>query len=199
MRIIIIDDHSLFAEGLKKIIKDWFKDAKIQHFQSLKSFDEANILSENVDLFISDIELPGEDVFPFFKEYSHIPILVISMHNKLHVVKKCQELGVKGYILKDDHDKIKTAIDALLNKGSYYSPKVKSKLKLLDINENVLTPKEETIIKLIAAGKSNQDIADELFISLNTIKTHRKNINSKLSINSTGELVKYFYENYISQ
>lgn len=197
MKIILIDDHSLFAEGLSKIIADRFTNADIQYFQSIKSFEDAAVERQEIDLIISDIELPGEDVFPFFEEYAQVPILVISMHNKLHVIRKCLELGVKGYILKDDHDKFEKAIKMLLNNDTYYSPQVKKKLKLLETRENILTPKEETIIRLIAEGKSNNDIADELFISINTIKTHRKNIHSKLNMSSTGELIKYFYDNYI--
>lgn len=198
MKIIIIDDHTLFAEGLCKIIKDRFTEADVQYFQSIKSFECAAITQPAIDLIISDIELPGEDVFPFFEKYVQTPILVISMHNKLHVIKRCKELGIKGYILKDDNDKFEPAINALLSNETYYSTKVKEKLKLLDTNEEGLTPKEETIIRLIAEGKSNQDIADELFISINTIKTHRRNINSKLNLNSTGELIRYFYDNFLS-
>lgn len=198
MKIVIIDDHSLFAEGLSKIIQDRFCEADIQYFSTIKAFECAAIAGQEIDLIISDIELPGENVFEFFEEYSQLPILVISMHNKLHVIRKCLALKVNGYILKDDNDKFEKAIDTVLNNGTYYSPKIKQKLTLLDAKEQVLTPKEESIIKLIAEGKNNQNIADTLYISLNTIKTHRKNINSKLNINSTGELIKYYYDNYIS-
>lgn len=197
MKIIIIDDHSLFAEGLSKIIKDKFNNVIVQHFQSIKSFENTNMILSEIDLIISDIEIPEENVFEFFEKYTQSPILVISMHNKLHIINKCLLLDVKGYLLKDDHDKIEKAIKTLLNGGTYYSSKVKRILEMLDVNENALTPKEETIIKLIARGKSNKDIAEELFISINTIKTHRKNINSKLNVNSTGELIKYYYDNYI--
>ena len=197
IKIITIDDHTLFAQGLCKIISDHFTDTEVRYFNSIKNFQKSDIQNSEIDLIISDIELPEEDVFTFFQTITDIPILVISMHNKLHVIKKCMELGVKGYILKDDHDKVETAIHKVLTGETYYSPKVKNKLNISDLEEKIITPKEREIIKLVVEGKNNQEIADNLFLSINTIKTHRKNINSKLQLNSTAELIKYFHDNCI--
>lgn len=197
IKIITIDDHTLFAQGLCKIISDHFTDTEVRYFNSIENFQKSNIQNSEIDLIISDIELPEEDVFTFFQTITDIPILVISMHNKLHVIKKCMELGVKGYILKDDHDKVEAAIHKVLTGETYYSPKVKNKLKISDLEEKIITPKEREIIKLVVEGKNNQEIANNLFLSINTIKTHRKNINSKLQLNSTAELIKYFHDNCI--
>jgi len=70
-------------------------------------------------------------------------------------------------------------------------------LNNLNKKEKLLTPKEEEIIVLLAKGKSNHDIANEIFISYNTLKTHRKNINRKLQLSTTTDIIKYYYKNYI--
>jgi len=201
LNILILDDHSLFSEGLGEILRKHYKEAIIHKFKSIQELENQKTKIGIYQLIISDIELPGENIFDFLKkikeECPQIPVLVITMHNKLSVVKKCKQLTIEGYILKDDHELIITAIETLLKKKTYYSKKVQDTYALLDKKEKLLTPREEEIIKLIANGKNSQKIAEILFISVNTITTHRKNINQKLNISNTGELIKYYYENYI--
>ncbi len=201
MKILILDDHSLFAEGLGQILKENFTDLHLDKYKSIAELKNKKIDFDSYTLLISDIELPGEDIFNLFcsikLKHPKLPILVISMHNKLSVIKKCKELNVEGYILKDDNEQIIKVIKEILSGQEYYSDKVKKTLNILNKKEKFLTPKEEEIIILLAKGRNNQQLADELFISYNTIKTHRKNINRKLGLTSTGEIVRYYFENYI--
>ena len=201
MKILILDDHSLFSHGLGQILKDNFSDVDLEVFNSIVDLSKKNIDYKSIDLLISDIELPGEDIFVFLNylksNFPSLPVLIISMHNKLSVIKKCKELGIEGYILKDDHQLILDVVSKITSGEIFYSEKVLETLEILNIKENILTPKEEEIIVLLARGKNNHEIADELFISYNTIKTHRKNIHRKLQLNSTADIVKYYYENYI--
>lgn len=199
LKISIIDDHSLFSEGLSQILSNHFETISITKFQNIESTQAIDF--STYDLIISDIELPKEDVFSFFKhiktEYKKTPILVVSMHNKLSILKKCKNFGIEGYILKDDHDLIIEAVRAILNNETYYSTKVQKTLLLLSKSNKLLTPKEEEIIALISKGKKNQEIATALFVSINTVTTHRKNINHKLNISNVAELIKYYNENYL--
>ncbi|MFK5855194.1 MAG: response regulator transcription factor [Bacteroidota bacterium] len=201
MKIIILDDHSLFSEGLGKILEDNFKDLELDIFNSIANLTQAELDFNTYQLLISDIELPGEDVFTLLTklktDYPNVPVLIISMHNKLSVIKKCKELNIEGYILKDDHEFIMVGINEILSGHEYYSEKVKQTLNILNKKEKLLTPKEEEIIALLAKGKNNHDIADEIFISYNTIKTHRKNISRKLQLSTTAEIIQYYYKNYI--
>ncbi len=201
MKIVILDDHSLFSQGLGEILKDNFENVDLVIYNSIAKLTQNQIDYNSCDLLISDIELPGEDIFVFLNylksNFPKLPILVISMHNKLSVIRRCKELNIDGYILKDDHNLISKVVRELTHGGKFYSPKVLKTLDILTIKENVLTPKEEQIIALVANGKSNQEIADELFISYNTIKTHRKNISRKLQISTVADLIKYYYENYL--
>lgn len=201
MKIVILDDHSLFSEGLGKILEDNFKDIELDIFNSIANLTQAELDFNTYQLIISDIELPGEDVFTLLaklkSDYPNIPVLIISMHNKLSVIKKCKVLNIEGYILKDDNEFIMEGINEILAGHEYYSEKVKQTLNILNKKEKLLTPKEEEIIALLAKGKNNHDIANEIFISYNTIKTHRKNINRKLQLSTTADIIKYYYENYI--
>ncbi|NQU33070.1 MAG: response regulator transcription factor [Bacteroidetes bacterium] len=201
MKVVILDDHSLFSEGLGKILEDNFKDLEIDIFNSIANLTHGVLDFSSCQLIISDIELPGEDIFTFLtslkSDYPDTPVLIISMHNKLSVIKKCKELNIEGYILKDDHEFIIEGIQEILAGKEYYSEKVQQTLNILNKQEKLLTPKEEEIIALLAKGKNNRDIAIEIFVSYNTIKTHRKNISRKLQLSSTAEIIQYYYKNYI--
>ena len=201
MNILILDDHSLFSNGLGKILVDGFKTVNLNICKSINELNKLNSDFNSYQLFISDIELPGEDVFSLLTSiklnHPKLPILIITMHNKLSVIKKCKELKIEGYILKDDHKLIIESIQEILSGKEYYSKKVLKTLDILNKKEKLLTPKEEEIITLIANGKSNHEIANDLSISYNTIKTHRKNINRKLLLNSTADIIKYYFKNYI--
>ncbi|MFY0626691.1 MAG: response regulator transcription factor [Reichenbachiella sp.] len=200
MKVLILDDHLLFANGLVKMLETKYPGLEYCIFSSLKDIQSEKLNFELFDLVISDIELPGENIFDFLevlrKSVPKLPVLIVSMHNKLSVIKKCQELSLEGYILKDDQE-IEIAIEAVLNGKNYFSMKIINTLSLLDRKEQLLSSREEEIVQCIAEGMINLDIAEKLFVSESTIKTHRKNIHRKLGVSNTAELTKYYYENYI--
>jgi len=201
MNILILDDHSLFSQGLGKILKDHDEDLKLSIYNNIASLNSGEVDYRDLDIFISDIELPGEDVFELLSkiksQHPSLPILIISMHNKLSVIKKCKELKIQGYILKDDHELVMEAVEALLDNKDFYSEKVRKTLSILNRKGYILTPKEEEIISLLANGKNNHEISDILFVSYNTVKSHRKNISRKLELTSNAEIIKYYFENYV--
>lgn len=202
MKLIIIDDHQLYAEGISKVVKDVYKDAEVFIFNSVSSLQYQRMDYDAIDLLITDIELPNENIFEFLdflkKSYVTLPVLVVSMHNKLTVIKKCKVLGVEGYLLKDDNDSVAEVVGDLINGKVYYSKKVLKTLEILDKKEKLLTPKEEQILKMLIENYDNQQIADKLFVSYHTIKTHRKNIYHKLELSTLTELVNYYHKNYVS-
>ena len=201
MRFIILDDHLLFSQGISNILAGKYNDAVIKIYSSIASLTEKELDLSEYDIIISDIELPNEDIFEFLKnvkeQHCNLPVLIVSMHNKLSVIKKCKDLDIEGYILKDDQVKITDIIELIVGGGKFYSDRVLSTLEILNKKEKVLTPKEEQIVTLIVKGESSADILEKLYVSPNTLKTHKKNIFRKLEINSTTELVKYYYDNYI--
>jgi DNA-binding NarL/FixJ family response regulator len=202
MNIVLLDDHTLFLRGLEKIIQEHFPNTQIFPCKSIQEYKSKCKDIEPVDFLVSDIELPNENIFEFFREFKslkpNVPILVVSMHNKLSVIRKCKyEFQIPGYILKDDKILVPEVMKIILNGEKYYSEETLETLKILEQKEILLTPKEEDIIKFLVDGLSNSDISEKLFISYNTVKTHRKNINRKLGLNTTADLIKYYYNNYI--
>lgn len=195
-RILVLDDHSLYSEGLKRIISDYLIKAVITSYTSIKDLKSEVSSFEKVDLLISDIELPEEDIFEFVQQLktdkTDLAILVISMHKKLSVIRKCLNAGVQGYILKDEDQLLQPAISSILSGKSYYSSQVMTYYEQL-INQEFdnISTREDEIIKLLCQGYGNQTIADQLFISVETLKTHKKNIKRKVGYADLHELIEF--------
>ncbi len=200
MKILTLDDHPQFIEGLEIILNVYFSDLHIVKFKSLAELKNQKVCLESCDLFISEIEMPNENIIKFLSsirmKHSKLPIFIISRQNKLSLIKKCKKLKIKGYILKDDPELIIKIVKYLISGQEYYSEKVK---QILNMNKKLLSPKEEKIIALIAKGNNNHEIAKELFIRYYKVVTHRKNINRKLDLNTNTEVIKYYFENYIQK
>lgn len=196
----MLDDHSLFINGMKSILSKAIENVSFICFNSIKDFKNAAIELDKYDLFISDLELPNEDIFSFFKEIkqnSDIPILVISMHQKISLVRKCKQLNLQGYILKNDDEYLLLAVQEILKGNSYFSPKIKQLLNDYSLQQKLLSEREEQVIKYICSGQSNSMIANDLNISVETVKTHKKNIKIKLGLSETHELIEFAKKNIL--
>ncbi len=93
-RIIILDDHTLFLKGMTLILRDWCDDCEVGVYKSIKKLKSDKLNISDIDLLISDIELPGENAFELFTElktnFSKLPILVVSMHKKNAIIKNAR-------------------------------------------------------------------------------------------------------------
>ncbi|AZQ63066.1 response regulator transcription factor [Flammeovirga pectinis] len=202
INILIVDDHILFSMGIEQLIKKHFT----AEVQSISNPEEALKLPLGIfDIILIDMEMPQMKGFEFIERAQKKLIgrstkfLIVTMHDKPSIIKKTIEQKINGYILKDDNAKeFVKAIDYLQNNGTYFSKRIKSILEFSTAeNEVFLSPREEDILKLVAKGRSNADIADELFISTETVKTHNRNIKSKLNIENRADLVKYAIDNLL--
>ena len=200
-RVIILDDHSLFLRGMTLILRECCTDCEVYAYQSIRMLKKDKLKYDEFDLMISDIELPGEDTFGLLEslrdKFPSLPILVVSMHKKNAVIRRCREIGIKGYLLKDEDEQLFKAIESLMAGGTYYSKTIlefceKTKGTFIEISK-----REEQIIKLIAKGLNNNDIAKQLFLSVETVKTHKKNIKLKINVNNTAEIIKYAKKTYL--
>lgn len=199
--VIILDDHSLFLQGLSSLIEECIPGCNVRSFRSLRELRYYGFKPENTALFVSDIELPGEDVFELFRELKdknkEIPVMVVSMHKKLSVIRKCKDLGIEGYLLKDDDVLFDSAVSAVLAGEEFYSPRVEDYFKSFPPDEFTLSLREEEILKKVCKGYSNMEISDELCISVETVKSHKKNIKIKLACDNSSELIQYAQEHLI--
>lgn len=193
--IILLDDHSLYLQGLSDLIEKKIENCKVHAFGSVAELMQSFSEISGCGLLISDIELPGENVFDFFETLSSkkacFPVLVISMHKKLSVIRKCKNMGVAGYLLKDDDELLEEAITVLLNGGTFYSPRVEEYYQSFAEVKHAVSPREEDIIKMICKGFSNAEIAEALFITIETVKSHKKNIKQKLNCKDSKGLIEY--------
>ena len=194
MNIVVLEDHKLFAQGMRYMVHDQIEHANVQLCETVSQAQE--LIQDRCDLLISDLEIPNEDVYAFLKHVSanmRIPVIEVTRHNKLSSIQKCLDLGVMGYLLKDD-TKLTEAIMDVANGKAYFSEKVRRTLAIIE-NDKLprLSKREEEILRLTALGKSNAEIAEELFISQLTVSTHRKNIKRILG---DANLVSYYHKNY---
>ena len=200
-RIIILDDHTLFLKGMELILKEYCSDCDVYPYQSINKLKRDRLNFSKFDLLISDIELPNEDIFGLFtilkENYPRLPILVVSMHKKNAIIKKCKTIGIEGYLLKHEDQQLISAITAILDGKEYFSKTIVEFCnQTKNISEN-LSAREEEIIKLIANGYTNQEIASSLVLSIETIKTHKRNIKLKLNLEGVSEIIDYAKKNYL--
>jgi DNA-binding NarL/FixJ family response regulator len=192
-RIIIADDHALFRQGLRKIMEGT---------SGLQIVGEAgdglqllSLLTTTIpDLIFLDLSMPNlrgiETLREIKSKYSGVKVLVLTMHKEyLH---QALSAGAEGYLLKEDADRdLFSAIEHIRQGRIYVSPRLTENLLDAKSSGEPLSPRETEILKLIAEGKSNREIADILFISIRTVEFHRASILSKLNLKKTADIVRY--------
>lgn len=208
VRIFLADDHAILREGLKFII------TSIDGYEIIGESGDGKQALEMIeklkpDVAIIDITMPtmtGIDISRHLKKYnSGVKIIILSRHSNDEYVNILLKYGIRGYVLKDNAgDDLLRAIAEVLQGNIYLSPRItKSVISGHVAQDNadssdgktvrfsVLSGREQEILKLIAEGKSNVEIASLLWISEKTVKVHRANIMKKLNIHKVTDIVKY--------
>ena len=201
IRIYIADDHRLMLAGLATLIQS------IDGFELAGKFSSGRELIEALqsaaptpDICIVDIEMPGMDGVETVKvirqSFPRLKIMALTMHDEWHFVNRMIAAGADGYLLKNvERDVFIATINKVLS-GSGFVAEGLSQKKGEGPDE--LTDREKEILKKIVIGKSNKEIADELFISARTADTHRTNIKRKLKLSTLSQLIQYAKEKGIS-
>jgi two-component system, NarL family, nitrate/nitrite response regulator NarL len=201
-RVLLVDDHAILLDGIKSLLE---KDESLQVVFLANTAEKAldYLKSTGAELLITDFNLPGMDGLSLIHTVKHIhpelKIIVLSMHNEVHLVKEILRTGVNGFVLKNDsHKELLLAISEVKDGKVYLSSDV-NKLLIQNLQNpdegKLLTDREREIVKLIAKEYSNKDIAEALFISERTVETHRKNIFRKTGANTLVGLIKFAYAN----
>ena len=205
IRVLVADDHQLYRAGIKAQLED-NQDISI----TAEASDGAAILQQlaqhPVDIVLMDIDMPGingvEATRLVKKQYPTIKILILSMYDELDFILKVLKAGASGYLLKDAENlDLASAIRALAIGSSYYSEKISARLcdylaevtpppSSIPADVPQLTRREKEILQLIGEEFTNVEIARKLFISDNTVFTHRRNLLSKLNARNTAGLIR---------
>lgn len=209
-KVLIADDHEVVRDGIKNILTTI---ENIVIAGEACNGEEAVKLYKDLkpDMVIMDISMPqmnGIEATKVIKEKDpEARILILTMHDNQEYLNQIIRSGAKGFVLKNtDKDELVEAIKTVASGENFFSKDI-SKLIIDNYIKNAkepernnnykeipLTKREIEILKLIASGYSNQEIANMLFISYNTVDTHRKNIMHKLAIKNTAGLVRYAIE-----
>ncbi|WP_158962181.1 response regulator [Myroides fluvii] len=201
--LVIVDDHPMVLEGLKSLL-DQVKKFKILAFT--KGTSALDFIQENkTDIVLLDIVLSdgsGLNFCQLIKQKSPKTIVIgISNQAERSIIFRFLENGGNGYILKNaDANEIIHCIDNAI-KGDLALSKEVQKIMLRPSANNFelprLTKREQQILKLISEGKTSAEIADNLFISIITVETHRRNLLQKFKAKNMMELVKVATENQL--
>lgn len=210
-KIVIIDDHQLFREGVKRILD--FEDS----FEVIAEGDDGAEVIElyekhHPDVILMDINMPRmngvEATEALLKKYPDAKVIILSIHDDGSYVTHALKTGALGYMLKEmDADEIVEAIKVVSVGGSYLHPKVTHNLveefKRLSEREHkgafqqndirrpyhLLTKRESEVLQLLTDGQSNRTIGETLFISEKTVKNHVSSILQKMAVNDRTQAV----------
>jgi DNA-binding NarL/FixJ family response regulator len=201
IKLIIVDDHQLFRNGLKFILDEREDMSVIAEASNGKEFiKQLEFLKP--DVVLMDINMPEMNGVEASKQallkYPDMNILILSMFSDVEYYNTMIDIGVKGFILKDiDNDQLYDAIHKINNGGNYFSQELLLQLiKNKPADESViLSPREKEVLELIFEGFSNQQISDKLFISQRTVERHRSSLLLKTDSKNSISLVVYAIKN----
>lgn len=205
LRILLADDHALLRRGLRELLvtnEDWEVCGEAENGRD--AVTQAKELKP--EIVVMDISMPLlnglEAARQIRKEVPEAEILFLTMHESTEMAHRALRVGARGYVMKADADRdILSAITALQKHKAFFTPRVSEMMRQGDLKpeENsipggdldVLTTREREVVQLLAEGKTNQEAADTLNLSVNTVQTHRANIMRKLDLQSFSELVRF--------
>ena len=203
-RIFLADDHRLFRLGIRKILTER-SDLEIigeasDGFELLRQLGKLT-----PDMVILDISMPNlrgiEATSEIKTSHTDLKVLILTMHKDIDYLQSVINAGADGYLLKEDADEaLFTAIDTIRAGKSFISPSLSSEFSdsLVQIirgdrksPEDMLTPREKSVLKLIAEGKTSKQAGELLHISARTVEHHRANAGKKLNLKSLADLLKF--------
>ena len=210
LKIYLVDDHKLFREGLKLLLSTQDFVHHIYEASNGREFIESLSLVD-CDVVLMDIEMPEMNCIEATREalrlHPDLKIIVLSMYGDEQYYYKMIDAGAKGFMLKNTGiENVITAIKKVAAGENFFSEELLFSIlnNMRDSNktetespDSEISEREMEILYHVCKGKSNQEIADELFISKRTVDKHRANLLSKTGCRNTAALVMYAIKNKI--
>jgi DNA-binding NarL/FixJ family response regulator len=205
IRVFVADDHPVVREGLKKIF------AKTKHIvvegEARTGQEVLNKLEKNdYDLVLLDITMPGTSWLDVLKNLKNtkpqIPVVILSMHKEEEYIFRALKAGASGYLTKESiMTELVKAVEKVYRGGKYVSESLADKLfdyfdaESDKLPHKTLSDREYEVMVRLAKGESTREIADELFISVNTVSTYRARILEKMRMKNVAEIIRYAVKN----
>lgn len=195
--VLLVDDHPMVQDGLTACLS-YYPDIEIIGSTQDGKSALTQALALKPDVILMDISMPdmnGIDATEIITEQlADTKILIFSMHDSLEFVNSAIQAGASGYILKDTGSaEVYLAIKAVASGKIHFSPSVAAALieNPLKEEQEKLTTREQMVLSFIAQGLSSKEVAKQLDISFRTVEAHRRNIKTKLQLESLAELIRY--------
>jgi DNA-binding NarL/FixJ family response regulator len=196
-KVLIVEDHPIVSDSLFRLINESFDNTTCVHATTgAKGLSYLN--GNHFHIVLLDINLPDMSGIDFCNEakarFPDLNVLVVTSMAQRHIIEKAVHAGAKGFVLKtSDIKDITEGIRQVMNGNSYFGTGVRELMtghSVSGTSEPLITRRESEILKLIADGFTNQEIADKLFIGSSTVDSHRKNLLIKFDARNTASLVK---------
>jgi two-component system response regulator NreC len=202
--VIVVDDHAVVRSGLKLLL-DAQEDIEVVGEGGTAEQAVLRAQLHKPDVVLLDVVMPGKSGLEVVPEVLQVSpkskVLVLSMQDDPRYVREAFDAGASGYVLKEAADaELVAAVREVANGGNYVHPALGARLAVAEAKarreaeEDPLSEREHEVLRLLALGHTNQEIAKMLFISVRTAETHRAHIMQKLRLTSRAELVRYALE-----
>ena len=194
IKVAIVDDHKMVADGFERIINESGVAGVIGKAYSLSGGMKL-LAQSDADVLLLDVNLPDGNSIDFLPQiktqHPHLKIVILTSHSELTVIKRALDGGVSGYIMKNAAaEEIIEGIETVLSGKRFFCKETTRLLQQNTSQTPLLSRREEELLRLIVAGKSNAEIADAMFLGYETVKSYRKRLMLKLDVNNTAELVR---------
>ena len=201
IRVLVVDDHAIVRSGLRRVLD---AEPDIETVSEAENADRAvfEAMEHKPDIVLMDVVMPGksgiEGLPALLQAVPTVQVLILSMQDDPRYVREAFEAGASGYVLKEAADtEVITAVRAVAAGERYVHPALGARLLAAEVEErkraeaDPLSEREREVLRLLALGHTNQEIAALLYISVRTAETHRAHIMQKLRLTSRAELVRY--------
>lgn len=200
--VFITDDHQIAAEGIRSLLQHE-KEIDCCGYAGTATACLSYFAKNTADVILLDINLPDMSGIELCKElktmYPKMKVLGLSTYNQHSYISKMMENGASGYVLKNvGKEELREAIQEVYKGNTYLSLEAGQALENYKTEQNklpMLTRREKEVLGLIAEGYTNPEIAQKLFVSTDTIDSHRKNLLAKMNVKKTAALIKFAVEN----
>lgn len=205
MRVLCVDDHAIFRQGVKQILLQHDRQTKIGEAATAEQAMQL-VRESRWDVAILDLSLPDRSGLHLLtelkQEQPELPVLILSMHADDEYALRALRTGASGYVTKESApEELITAIQKVTHGGRYMTPALAEKVAFAAASpshaekpHHALSERESEVLRLIGAGKSLKEIAAMLSLSVKSVGTYRARVLEKMGMSTNADLIRYVIE-----